>query len=118
MERRIWRISLYARLVDGRKLPWHRLGVVVGSGVTELIGRPVRFNPQAAHLAPLWDAAEPGLRSGKFVVEFGVFVDGHIRSIGSTRVNAELGRKVRDPAAPCRRLPGGPRPIRSRWPSA
>ena len=117
MDRVLRRVSLHARLRAGSVSAWRCLGAVtVVDGQTVLDG-VVRFEEGAAHLAPLWRAAQPGLLDGPVVVELGVLVDGRIQTVGSTRVTPALAGLVRDPA-PVRvnHLPGGPRPVRSRWP--
>lgn len=117
MNREISRRILLGRLRSGSVSSWHRLGVVFVRGADEVVGSPARFDAAAAYLAPLWERAQPGLVHGRDVVELGIAVDGRVRTVGSIRVTPALSRRVREQAPrAARSLPGGPHPVRSRWP--
>lgn len=111
-------VPLHARLCDTAEGAWHEVGTFMRLRAAR---RPfsVRLAPDAVVLGPVFEAAiGPPLPHGLPVrVDFALGLNGHLTQLAECRLTPVLGREVERIAARAGRIAGGPRGLRSNWPT-
>jgi len=112
-------VTVLARLREADVSDWHYVGTVMRprSGKTPIT---IRLEKEALLLEPVWEAALEGPLPHTIPVwvEFAIVREGHTTRIAECQITRGLAREVEDRAPRLRKpLGGGPRPLRSSWPS-